>query len=203
MTAKLVAALSLVAIVGWSTSSAAAGSAEAGQAKAAVCMACHGPDGNSLSPEWPNIAAQHSSYIVYQLQSFKSGARQNDLMAPMAMILSDEDMADLAAYFSSQKVRGGETEPSKLALGQKIFRGGNVNNGVMPCTGCHGPNGRGNPLAGYASIQGQHATYVANQLRAYRAGTRQTDPNQMMRNVAAHLTDEEIDALASYVQGLR
>jgi cytochrome c553 len=124
-------------------------------------------------------------------------------MSPMAMILSDEDMADLAAYFSSQKVRGGETEPSKLALGQKIFRGGNVNNGVMPCSGCHGPNGRGNPLAGYASIQGQHATYVGNQLRAYRAGTRQTDPNQMMRNVAAHLTDEEIDALASYVQGLR
>ncbi len=203
MTAKLVAALSLVAIVGWSAPVAAAGSAEAGQAKSAVCMACHGPDGNSPSPEWPNIAAQHSSYIVHQLQSFKSGARQNDLMSPMAMILSDEDMADLAAYFSSQKVRGGETEPSKLALGQKIFRGGNVNNGVMPCTGCHGPNGRGNPLAGYASIQGQHATYVANQLRAYRAGTRQTDPNQMMRNVAAHLTDAEIDALASYVQGLR
>jgi cytochrome c553 len=203
MTAKLVAALSLVAIVGWSAPTAAAGSAEAGQAKSAVCMACHGPDGNSPSPEWPNLASQHSSYIVHQLQSFKAGARQNDLMSPMAMILSDEDMADLAAYFSSQKVRGGETEPSKLALGQKIFRGGNVNTGVMPCTGCHGPNGRGNPLAGYASIQGQHATYVANQLRAYRAGTRQTDPNQMMRNVAAHLTDEEIDALASYVQGLR
>jgi cytochrome c553 len=203
MTAKLVAALSLVAIVGWSSPAAAAGSAEAGQAKSATCMACHGPDGNSPSPEWPNLASQHSSYIVHQLQSFKSGARQNDLMSPMAMILSDEDMADLAAYFSSQKVRGGETEPSKLALGQKIFRGGNVNNGVMPCSGCHGPNGRGNPLAGYASIQGQHATYVANQLRAYRAGTRQTDPNQMMRNVAAHLTDEEIDALASYVQGLR
>ena len=203
MTAKLVAALSLVAIVGWSAPVAATGSAEAGQAKSAVCMACHGPDGNSPSPEWPSIAGQHSSYIVHQLQSFKSGARQNDLMSPMAMILSDEDMADLAAYFSSQKPRGGETEPSKLALGQKIFRGGNVNNGVMPCSGCHGPNCRGNPLAGYASIQGQHATYVANQLRAYRAGTRQTDPNQMMRNVAAHLTDEEIDALASYVQGLR
>jgi len=109
----------------------------------------------------------------------------------------------LAAYFSSQKVRGGETEPSKLALGQKIFRGGNVNNGVMPCTGCHGPNGRGNPLAGYASIQGQHAPYVATQLRAYRSGGRGTDPNQMMRNVAAQLSDEEIDAVASYLQGLR
>jgi cytochrome c553 len=119
------------------------------------------------------------------------------------MILSDEDMADLAAYFSAQKARGGETEPSKLALGQRVYRAGNVNAGVMACTACHGPSGTGNPLAGYASVQGQHATYVAAQLRAYRDGTRQTDPNQMMRNVAKLLSDEEIDAVASYVQGLR
>jgi cytochrome c553 len=119
------------------------------------------------------------------------------------MILSDEDMADLAVYFASQKARGGETEPSKLATGQRVYRSGNVSTGVMACAGCHGPTGSGNPLAGYASIQGQHATYVANQLRAYRAGTRQTDPNQMMRSVAALLSDEEIDAVASYVQGLR
>ena len=203
MTAKLVASVFLVAALGCNAPAFAAGSVEAGQAKSMTCAACHGVDGNSVNPEWPSLAGQHATYITRQLNAFRAGERKNDLMSPMAMILSDEDMADLAAYFSSQKVRGGETEPSKLALGQKIFRGGNVNNGVMPCTGCHGPNGRGNPLAGYASIQGQHATYVANQLRAYRAGTRQTDPNQMMRNVAAHLTDEEIDALASYVQGLR
>ena len=141
--------------------------------------------------------------IERQLQAFKAAERQNDLMSPMAMILSDEDMADLAAYFATQQPRGGETEPSKLNLGQRVYRAGNVANGVMACAGCHGPNGRGNPLAGYASIQGQHATYVANQLRAYKAGTRQTDPNQMMRNVAALLSDEEIDAVASYVQGLR
>ena len=121
----------------------------------------------------------------------------------MAMILSDEDMADLAAFFSTQKARGGETEPSKLALGQRIYRGGDVQRGLIACAGCHGPNGRGNPLAGYASIQGQHAVYLANQLRAYKSGTRATDPNQMMRNVAALLTDDEIDAVASYVQGLR
>jgi len=202
MSAKLVAALSLVAFLG-SAPAFAAGSVEAGQLKSATCGACHGMDGNSPSPEWPNLAGQHAGYIENQLRAFKAGERTNDLMSPMAMILSDEDMADLAAYFSSQKARGGETEPSKRALGERVYRAGNVQKGVMACAGCHGPNGRGNPLAGYASIQGQHAAYVANQLRAYKSGGRATDPNQMMRNVAALLSEEEIDAVASYVQGLR
>jgi len=202
MSAKLVAALSLAALLG-SAPAFAAGSVEAGQLKSATCGACHGMDGNSPSPEWPNLAGQHAGYIEKQLQAFKSGERKNDLMAPMAMILSDEDMADLAAYFASQKVRGGETEPSRLALGERVYRAGNVQKGVIACAGCHGPNGRGNPLAGYASIHGQHAVYVANQLRAYKSGARATDPNQMMRGVAALLSEEEIDAVASYVQGLR
>ena len=203
MTAKLVATLSLVAALGCSAAAFAAGSVEAGQAKSATCGACHGMDGNSPSPEWPNLAGQHPGYIQSQLKAFKAGGRQNDLMSPMAMILSEEDMADLAAYFATQKVRGGETEPSRLALGQRVYRSGNVAKGVVACAGCHGPSGRGNPLAGYASIQGQHATYVGKQLRAYKDGTRKTDPNQMMRNVAALLSEEEIDAVASYVQGLR
>jgi len=203
MTAKLVAALSLVATLGCGTAAFAAGSVEAGQAKSATCMACHGMDGNSLSPEWPNLASQHPAYIERQIKAFKAGERQNDLMSPMAMIVTDEDAADLAAYFSSQKVRGGETDPAKLALGQRVYRAGNVQKGVMACAGCHGPDGLGNPLAGYALIQGQHSVYVANQLRAYKAGTRTTDPNQMMRNMAAQLSDEEIEAVASYVQGLR
>ena len=203
MTAKLVATLSLVAVLGSSANALAAGSVEAGQAKSATCMACHGMDGNSLSPEWPNLASQHPAYIERQIKAFKSGERKNDLMSPMAMILSDEDAADLAAFFSAQPVRGGETDPAKLALGQRVYRAGNVAKGVMPCAGCHGPTGLGNPLAGYAMIQGQHSVYVANQLRAYKAGTRTTDPNQMMRNMAALLSDEEIEAVASYVQGLR
>ena len=203
MTAKLVAALSLVATLGCSANAFAAGSVEAGQAKSATCMACHGMDGNSLSPEWPNLASQHPAYIERQIKAFKSGERQNDLMSPMAMIVTDEDAADLAAYFSSQKVRGGETDPAKLALGERVYRAGNVQKGVMACAGCHGPTGLGNPLAGYALIQGQHSVYVANQLRAYKAGTRTTDPNQMMRNMAAQLSDEEIEAVAAYVQGLR
>ena len=203
MTAKLVATLSLVAVLGWSAPTFAAGSKEAGQAKSVTCMACHGADGNSPNPEWPNLAGQHAGYLEQQLRLFRSGERQNPLMSPMAMILSDEDIADLAAFFSSQTVRGGEAEPSKVALGQRIFRGGNLDSGLMACAACHGPNGRGNPLAKYPSIQGQHAVYVAAQLRAYRAGDRGTDMNQMMRNVAALLSDEEIDAVASFVQGLR
>jgi len=203
MTAKLVAALSLVAVFGWSAAALAAGSKEAGQAKAATCSACHGMDGNSLNPEWPSLAGQHSSYILAQLGAFKAGSRQNPLMSPMAMILSEEDMADLAAYFSSQARRGGETEPSKLKLGQRVYRSGKPDTHVVACAGCHGPAGLGNAPAAYPSIQGQHATYVAAQLRAYKTGARSSDPNQMMRNVASALAEDEIDAVASYVQGLR
>jgi cytochrome c553 len=203
MTAKFVAAVVLVTTVAWTGPVLAAGSKEAGQAKAATCVACHGSDGNSVNPEWPSIAGQHETYIVRQLTNFRDGERQNLLMSPMAMGLSDQDVEDLAAFFASQSASGGETEPSKLALGQRVYRSGNLEAEVAACAGCHGPDGRGNPLAAYPSIQGQHATYLAAQLRAYRNGERSTDPNQMMRNIAAGLSDEEIDAVASYVQGLR
>jgi cytochrome c553 len=203
MTAKLVAALSLVAALGWTSSALAAGSKEAGQAKAATCSACHGMDGNSLNPEWPNLAGQGEVYIVRQLKAFHAGQRQNVLMSPMAAILTEEDMADLAAYFSSQTVRGGETDPSKFKAGQRVYRSGKVNEQVMACAGCHGPDGRGNAPAGFPSIHGQRSTYVAAQLRAYKSGARTTDPNQMMRNVAASLSEDEIDAVASFIQGLR
>lgn len=203
MTAKLVATLSLVAALGWTVPALGAGSKEAGQAKSVTCAACHGADGTSLNPEWPNLAGQHPSYVASQVRAFRGGQRQNVLMSPMAMTLSDEDIDDLAAFFAAQPIRGGETDPAKLKLGQRVYRTGKPNAQVVACAGCHGPAGRGNLPASYPSIQGQHATYVAAQLRAYRDGTRSTDPNQMMRNVAASLSDEEIDAVASFVQGLR
>jgi cytochrome c553 len=203
MTAKLVAALSMAAVLGFSLPALGQGSKEEGQAKSTTCVACHGVDGNSVNPEWPNLAGQHPAYLVKQLRAFREGQRENVLMSPMAMGLSDQDIEDLAAYFSSQAVRGGETEPSKLATGQRVYRGGNLERKVAACAGCHGAAGHGNPAANYPSIKGQHGTYVAAQLRAYRSGARATDPNQMMRNVAAGLSDEEIDAVASYVQGLR
>jgi cytochrome c553 len=179
------------------------GSAEAGQAKSATCVACHGVDGNSVNPEWPSIAGQHPTYIVKQLKAFKAGARQNALMSPMAQALSDQDMEDLAAFYASQTARGGEADKSKVEAGQKLYRGGNAASAVAACIACHGPNGRGNEPAGYPSIRGQHAKYVEMQLNAYKSGQRSTDLNKMMRDVAAKLTADEIAAVASYVQGLR
>ncbi|NLG75609.1 MAG: cytochrome c4 [Xanthomonadaceae bacterium] len=185
------------------TAAAPEGSAEEGQAKSTTCVACHGANGNSANPEWPNIAGQHASYILKQLQAFKAGERQDPLMSPIAMTLSEEDMADLAAYYSTQTLTGLEADPSKVELGQRLYRGGDLQTNVAACTGCHGPSGSGNPTALYPAIKGQHATYIAKQLRAFRAGTRQTDPNGMMRDVARTMSDEQIDAVASYMQGLR
>ena len=181
----------------------AAGSADEGQSKSTACIACHGPNGNSPNPEWPVLAGQHEQYIHKQLQAFKSGARKNPLMTPMAMSLSDDDMADLGAYFSAQKPTGKETDAGKLQLGQRVYSFVDPKTGAAACASCHGPSGEVNPPASYPARRGLYGTYVAAQLRAYRAGTRQTDPNQMMRNVAGTMSDEQIDAVATYVQGLR
>jgi cytochrome c553 len=181
------------------------GSVEEGQTKATPCVACHGVNGNSANPQWPSLAGQNGPYVVKQLKAFKAGERQDPLMSPMAAPLSDDDIEDLAAYFQAQAPAGLEAEPSKVAAGQRLYRGGDPVAGIAACTSCHGPNGRGVAAAGYPSIRGQHATYVATQLKAYRSGTRKTDQaqNQMMRNVANRLTDAQIDAVAAYVQGLR
>lgn len=186
-----------------SVAALAEGSAQEGQSKSTACVACHGVNGNSSNPEWPSLAGQHGQYVKKQLQAFKSGARKNPLMTPMAMGLSDDDVEDLAAYFAAQTPAGLEADAAKLPLGQRVYRSGDMKTGMPACASCHGPGGDGNPAAAYPAIRGQYATYVAAQLRAYRAGTRQTDPNQVMRNVASTMSDEQIDAVASYVQGLR
>ncbi len=181
----------------------AAGDAAAGKEKSAVCVACHGPDGNSPNPIWPKLAGQHPSYIVKQLQDFKAGKRKNDLMSPMAAPLSEEDVANLAAYFSSQTQKGGAAAADKVALGEKIYRAGNKQSGVAACMACHGPTGIGNAPAKFPRISGQHADYMAKALKDFRAGTRSNDLNGMMRGVAARMTDEEIEAVVQYAQGLR
>lgn len=180
----------------------AAGSIEAGQAKSMVCMGCHGPGGNSLNPEWPRLAGQNTAYIVRSLRAYKSGERSNPLMSAQAMALSDQDMEDLGAYFASAEPQPQTADPGLAAEGERLYRGGNKDTGTSACIACHSPVGAGNGPAGYPAVAGQHATYTANQLRAYRSGQRSSDPNQMMRNTTARLTDAEIDALASYMQGL-
>lgn len=180
------------------------GSVEAGKQKSVTCSACHGPDGNnSVNPEWPNLAGQHASYLFAQLQAFKQGTRVNPLMSSQAMLLSEQDMEDLAAYYASQTPAGGEADPALVRAGEKLYRGGNSARGVSACIACHGPRGRGNPAAMIPVVAGQHAAYAAMQLRAYASGERKSDMNQMMRNIASVLTEDEITGVSSYLQGLR
>ncbi|MGD9841871.1 MAG: cytochrome c, partial [Steroidobacteraceae bacterium] len=196
--------LAIGLLSGVAMNAAAAGDVQAGMTKAStVCIACHGLDGNSVNPEWPSIAGQHESYIIKQVKAFRAGQRSNVLMSPIALTLTDKEIEDTAAYYASQKIKGLEAAKSKVELGQSIYRGGVTNRNVPACMACHGPNGRGNPGAIYPSLRSQHATQVVTQLQAYRKGERSTDQNQMMRDVAAKLTDEQIDAVAQYIQGLR
>jgi cytochrome c553 len=166
-------------------------------------VACHGPDGNSPNPIWPKLAGQHPEYILKQLGEFKAGVRKNDLMSPMAAPLSEQDMQDLAAYFSSQTLSPGTAAAEKVQLGERIFRAGNASSGVAACMACHGPAGGGNPSANFPRISGQHAAYLEQTLKQFRSGERNNDIAGMMRGVAAAMTDEEIAAVAQYMQGLR
>jgi cytochrome c553 len=181
------------------------GSVEAGRAKSTTCAACHGADGNSVAPDWPSLAGQHATYIARQLHAFKSGERQDVSMTAFVATLSDQDILDVAAYFSAQTPTPKGADPALVTLGQQIYRGGVPARGVAACIGCHGPGGHGNPLAGYPRIGGQHAAYVTKTLNQYASGERRSDVdvNQMMRNVASQLLEDERKALASYVQGLR
>jgi cytochrome c553 len=180
----------------------AQGDAAAGKGKAAACAACHGADGNSVAPNFPNLAGQHASYLLKQLQNFKSGKRKNPTMTAMVAPLSEQDMADLAAYFASQTEKVGETAADKLEAGQTLYRAGDAASGVAACAACHGPTGSGNPQATFPRLSGQHATYVETQLKSFRSGERANDAGSMMRGVASKMSDAEIEAVAQYVQGL-
>ncbi len=181
------------------------GSADAGKARAITCGACHGLDGNSVNPVWPSIAGQHPTYIVNQLQAFKNGSRTEPLMLGQAMMLTDEDMRNLAVYFSELTVATKVVaDPTTLDYGQRLYRGGSRGNNTPACIACHGPNGRGNPAASYPSLKGQYAVYIAKQLREYASGARKSDgPTRVMRDIAAKLSEEDIVAVSSYVQGLQ
>ena len=198
------AALTLAAIPA-QAASLVDGSADAGKAKALTCTACHGPEGNSSNALWPNIAGQNAPYILAQLMAFKDGSRKDPLMSSQAMLLSAEDMANLAVYFESLPTAAQAVADADIvARGEALFRGGDMANGTAACMACHGPSGRGNPAANYPALNGQHAAYTAKQLQAYAAGTRETDgKTRMMREIAARLDKEDIEAVASYVQGLK
>jgi len=183
----------------------AMGDADAGQGKAAICAACHGIDGNSAVPNWPKLGGQHSAYLERQVSLVKSGNRQVPEMMGIVAALTDEDIADIAAYYSSQPVAAGLADETLLAAGEQIYRAGIAAKDVPACMSCHGPAGRGNPLSGYPSLAGQHAVYSEKMLKGFRAGTTwgEDDTNSIaMTQVANRLTDNEIKAVSSYIQGL-
>jgi cytochrome c553 len=181
------------------------GSIEDGKARAVTCNACHGTEGNSQNPLWPNLAGQNAPYIVAQLKAFKDGTRKDPLMTAQALSLSDEEMANLAVYFESlpsavQTI----ADVDLLDRGESLYRGGNLEDKSSACLACHGPSGRGNPAAKYPALQGQHAAYTAKQLNDYKNADRVTDGKiQMMQDIAARLDKDDIAALSSYVQGLK
>ena len=181
---------------------AAGGDPAKGKTLSQTCAACHSVDGNSVNPIWPKLAGQHASYIAKQLNDFKAGKRVNAQMTAMVAPLSEQDMQDLGAYFASQKTKPGSANPDLIELGQQIYRAGDSESGVPACMACHSPNGAGNPAALYPSLSGQHATYTAAQLKMFKAGERANDLNKVMRTVAGPMTNEQIEAVAEYIQGL-
>lgn len=187
------------------------GSVKAGATKAAECFACHGPDGNSVSAQFPRLAGQNAVYIAEQLHLFRSGVRQNPVMDPMAKTLSDQDIDNLAVFFAAQTPTGLEADPSLWKAGRALYVAGDPQRGVPACVACHGPLGRGNPAAGYPALRAQQSVYVVAQLTSYANGTRYSGPHattatpnsKLMFAVAKRLTPAEMQAVASYVQGLR
>ncbi|TKG15458.1 c-type cytochrome [Vibrio lentus] len=202
---KLALILSLLA----SCSVWAQGSIEAGKAKSQTCVACHGADGNSLITQYPKLAGQHEKYLEKQLKELKLGmtsggkqGRNEPVMGAMAMSLSEEDMADLAAYYASLPISNNSTPENVVDEGKVLYTAGNAERGVTACIACHGPRGSGTELSGFPKISGQHADYIKAQLEKFRDGSRNNDMNAMMRDVAKKLTDADIDTLSKYVGGL-
>jgi cytochrome c553 len=187
------------------------GDAAAGKGKSMLCAACHGADGNSAMAVFPSIAGQGEAYFVKQLQDMRRGLRVVPEMAGIVAGLSEQDMRDLAAHFSSQTMKIGAADPELVELGREIYRAGNAQTGVPACAACHGATGQGMPTAGYPALAGQHADYIAKQLKAFRAAGRDDEAGarrvndgetRMMRSTAAALSDREIKAVSSYINGL-
>ena len=195
--------LGILLLLGFSGTVAAQGDAAAGQAKAAVCGACHGADGNSMTGSFPKLAGQNVAYLVKQMKDIKSGDRPVMTMTGQLDSFSVQDMQNVAAYFSSQTLKLGKAKAELVELGEKLYRSGSKRKGVSACTACHSPTGSGNAPAGFPSLKGQHAEYTAAQLKAFRASERHNDADKIMRDNAELLSDKDIEALASYISGLR
>ncbi|MFD2165660.1 c-type cytochrome [Thalassotalea euphylliae] len=178
------------------------GDAELGKAKSATCVACHGADGNAVIAMYPKIAGQHEGYLYKQLVEFKSGARNNGVMAGMVAALSDEDMKNLAAYYASQTVSKVAKPDTVNQAGYKLWFGGDAERGITACAACHSPSGEGMQHAKFPVLANQNSDYIKSQLEQFRSGTRANDTNGMMQDIAIKLTDEDIANLTEYIKSL-
>jgi cytochrome c553 len=204
--------------------SSAGGNSAAGKDKTASCAGCHGEDGNSMMPTFPKLAGQHPSYLTRQLQAFKEGKRNDPVMSGMAMAVNDEDMADIAVYYSSQNISANpeptlpaddssdqpadeeqakETMQALLAQGGNLYRNGNLETTVSACIACHGPAGEGNKPAAFPVLRSQHADYLIKSLSDFKSGTRSTNPDNMMNMIAKKLSDQEIKAVSYYISTMK
>lgn len=181
----------------------AEGNYQAGEEKSVTCVACHGQKGISNNPEWPSLAGQHAAYLVKQLQDFKQAStRSAAVMTPIVANLSEQDMADLAVYYSRLPLPSGTTPKQYLALGEQLYRGGDFNKHITACIACHGPRGTGNAQAGFPVLSGQQAPYTVQQMQAFKDHTRRNDLNAIMQDISARMSADDMQAVANYVAGL-
>ncbi len=172
-------------------------------AKAQVCTACHGPQGVSTNPEWPNLAGQNEKYFIKQLNDIKQGSqRQAPTMTAIIATLSPQDIEDLAAFYAQIPHPQGSTPQKYLQSGQQIYRGGDFDKHITACIACHGPKGTGNAQAGFPVLSGQHAAYTLMQLRAFKNGKRTNDLNHIMQDICNKMDDDDMTAVAYYIEGL-
>ncbi|CUB02709.1 c-type cytochrome [Marinomonas fungiae] len=194
--------IGLLVTVGATSVAIAEGNPEAGKPFTAVCSACHGADGNSLAPTFPKLAGQNESYLLKQMTDIKSGARPVAQMTGLLDGLSEQNLADVAAYFASQNVVVGQADAELVEAGKNLYRDGNPATGVPACMACHGPAGKGLNSAGFPQLSGQHASYTASQLKLFQSGERKNDAAKIMQNIAFKMNEREIQAVSSYIQGL-
>lgn len=220
----LTLALSCTASILHAEDTVAAGNSAAGKGKASSCASCHGENGNSAVATFPKLAQQHSSYLANQLHAFKEGVRNNPVMSPMAMALSDADMLDIAAYYSAQNIsanpapvlppdentdepvdenKAKETLQNLLAVGSNLYRNGNLTSEVSACIACHGPAGEGNKPAAFPALHSQHADYLIQTLADFKSGARSNNPDNMMVMIAKKMSDEEIKAVSYHISTMK
>ncbi len=183
----------------------AQGDANRGEELSGICVACHGADGNSTLAMWPKLAGQHEAYLERQLDLIKSGARFVPEMAGIVTMLSEQDISDISAYYAGQESSPAVADPALVRLGERIYRAGNPKTGVPACMACHGPSGSGNPIAGYPALAGQHSVYIGKMLNGFESGSiwgEDDAPSIVMVEVTERMTDAEIRAVSSYIQGL-